>query len=57
MNRTPIALVGAVLLVTLQIIPPAAILEVIDPSIFVLLFGMMLIGIHMRMAGLFEWIS
>jgi Na+/H+ antiporter NhaD/arsenite permease-like protein len=57
MNRTTIALVGAVLLVALQIIPPSAALEVIDPNTLVLLFAMMLVGVHLRMAGLFDWIG
>src|SRR5205823_7805811 len=57
MNRASIALVGAVALVALQIISPAAALKAIDPNTLVLLFAMMVVSAHLRLAGFFDWLS
>ena len=57
MNRATIALVAAVLLVVLRIISPSAALRAIDPSTLLLLFAMMIISVHLRMAGFFNWLS
>lgn len=57
MNRATIALVAAVLLVVLRIISPSAALGAIDPSTLLLLFAMMIISVHLRMAGFFNWLS
>jgi Na+/H+ antiporter NhaD/arsenite permease-like protein len=57
MNRATIALVGAVLLVALQVIPLAAAINAIDPGTLLLLFAMMIISAHLRIAGFFSWIG
>jgi Na+/H+ antiporter NhaD/arsenite permease-like protein len=57
MNRATIALVGAVALVALQVIAPAAALAAIDPNTLLLLFAMMIISVHLRLAGFFSWIG
>ena len=57
MNRATIALVGAVALVALQIIMPAAALAAIDPNTLLLLFAMLIISVHLRLAGFFSWIG
>lgn len=55
MNRATITLVGAVLLVALGVIPPSVALNSIDPATLLLLFAMMIINTHLRLAGLFGW--
>jgi Na+/H+ antiporter NhaD/arsenite permease-like protein len=57
MNRSTITLVGAVLLVALQVIPITNAIKAIDPSTLLLLFAMMIISTHLRMAGFFNWIG
>ena len=57
MNRATIALVAAVLLVTLRIITPSAALGTIDSGTLVLLFAMMVISAHLEIAGFFTWIG
>jgi Na+/H+ antiporter NhaD/arsenite permease-like protein len=57
MNRATIALVGAVVLVALQVISPSAALAAIDPNTLLLLFAMMIVSAHLRLAGFFNWIG
>lgn len=57
MNRATIALVGAVVLVALQVISPSAALAAIDPNTLLLLFAMMIVSVHLRLAGFFSWIG
>ena len=57
MNRTTIALTAAVLMVALQIITPSEALKAIDPGTLLLLFAMMVINVHLEMAGFFNWIG
>jgi Na+/H+ antiporter NhaD/arsenite permease-like protein len=57
MNRTTIALAAAVLLVALGIISPSTALGSIDPGTLLLLFAMMVISAHLRLAGFFTWAS
>jgi Na+/H+ antiporter NhaD/arsenite permease-like protein len=57
MNRATIAMVAAVLLVTLGIISPAAAFKAIDADTLLLLFAMMVIGAHLRLAGFFDWLT
>jgi Na+/H+ antiporter NhaD/arsenite permease-like protein len=57
MNRATIALVAAVLLVILQIITPSAALKAIDPGTLLLLFSMMIISAHLKIAGFFSWVG
>ena len=57
MNRATIAMVAAVLLVTLGIITPSAAFKAIDPYTLLLLFAMMVIGIHLRLAGFFDLLT
>jgi Na+/H+ antiporter NhaD/arsenite permease-like protein len=53
MNRTTIALVGAVALVAPQIIPLSAALAAIDPNTLLLLFAMRIISPNFRLDGFF----
>lgn len=57
MNRATIALVGAVLLIALNVISPSAALAAIDPNTLLLLFAMMIVSAHLRLAGFFDWIG
>jgi Na+/H+ antiporter NhaD/arsenite permease-like protein len=57
MNRATIALVAAVLLVALGLIPASAARQAIDPNTLLLLFAMMVIAAHLRMAGFFGWLT
>ena len=57
MNRATIALVAAVLLVTLGLISAADALQAIDSNTLLLLFAMMVIAAHLRMAGFFGWLT
>jgi Na+/H+ antiporter NhaD/arsenite permease-like protein len=57
MNRATIALVGAVALVALQLISPSAALAAIDPNTLLLLFAMMIVSVHLQLAGFFSWIG
>jgi Na+/H+ antiporter NhaD/arsenite permease-like protein len=57
MNRASIAFVGAVLLVALQVLPASAALNAIDPGTLLLVFAMMVISAHLRLAGFFGWIG
>lgn len=57
MNRATIALVGAVLLIALNVISPSAALAAIDPNTLLLLFAMMIVSAHLRLAGFFGWIG
>jgi Na+/H+ antiporter NhaD/arsenite permease-like protein len=57
MNRATITLVAAVLLVVLGMISPSAALRAIDPNTLLLLFAMMVIAAHLRLAGFFGWLT
>jgi len=57
MNRATIALVGAVAIVAFQIMTPATAMQAVDPNTLVLLFAMMVISAHLRLAGFFDWVS
>jgi len=57
MNRASIALVGAVGLVALRVMTPSAALGAIDPNTLLLLFAMMVISAHLRLAGFFNWVG
>jgi Na+/H+ antiporter NhaD/arsenite permease-like protein len=57
MNRATITLVGAVLLVALGVMTPNAALHSIDPNTLLLLFAMLVISAHLRLAGFFSWIG
>src|SRR4051812_14349337 len=57
MNRATIALVGAVAIVAFQIMSPAAAMQAVDPNTLVLLFAMMVVSAHLRLAGFFDWVS
>jgi Na+/H+ antiporter NhaD/arsenite permease-like protein len=57
MNRATIAFVGAVALVVAGILPLNAALESLDVNTLLLLFAMMVINVHMRLAGFFDWVS
>ncbi len=57
MNRATIALVGAVALVVLGVLPLDTALQSLDVSTLLLLFAMMIVNVHLRLAGFFDWIS
>ncbi len=57
MNRATIALVAAVLLVALGLISSSSAWHAIDPSTLLLLFAMMVIAAHLRLAGFFSWLT
>ena len=57
MNRATIALVGAVALVALQVIPLSAALTAIDANTLLLLFAMMIISAHLRLGGFFSGVG
>ncbi len=57
MNRATIAFVGAVALVAMDILPLNAALQSLDVDTLLLLFAMMVINVHMRLAGFFDWVS
>jgi Na+/H+ antiporter NhaD/arsenite permease-like protein len=54
-DRAGAAIIGAVLMVAIGIVLPQNALRFIDFSTIVLLFSMMLIVGHLRLAGFFEW--
>ncbi|MBF0184413.1 MAG: anion transporter [Magnetococcales bacterium] len=57
MNRATIAVAGATLLILSGAISYAEALQAVDLHTLVLLFGMMVINIHLRMAGFFSWVA
>ncbi len=57
MNRATIALVGAVAMVAFNIMTPATAMQAVDPNTLVLLFAMMVVSAHLRLAGFFDWVS
>src|ERR1044072_9590692 len=54
-DRPGAAIIGAVLMFAFGIVLPQNALRFIDFSTIVLLFSMMLIVGHLRLAGFFEW--
>ncbi len=54
-DRTGAAIIGAVAMVAIGVVPPDATLHFIDFRTIVLLFSMMLIVGTLRLAGFFEW--
>lgn len=57
MNRATIALVGAVALIVLGIIPFDVAGQSIDVDTLLLLFAMMVVNVHLRLAGFFDFVS
>ncbi|WP_130470674.1 anion transporter [Candidatus Magnetaquicoccus inordinatus] len=57
MNRATICLAGATLLVLSGAIPYHEALQAIDLHTLTLLLAMMIINIHLRMAGFFSWVA
>ncbi len=57
MNRATVALVGAVALVALGLLPAGVALGSLDPNTLLLLFGMMVINAHLELAGFFQRIG
>lgn len=55
MNRATIALVGAVALIILGIMPLDAALQALDADTLLLLLAMMIVNAHLAMAGFFDW--
>jgi Na+/H+ antiporter NhaD/arsenite permease-like protein len=56
-DRPGAAIIGAVLMVAFGIVGPREALASIDFPTVVLLFSMMLIAAHVRIAGFFDWIT
>ncbi len=54
MNRSGIALVGGTAVVVTGLLSPSEVLEAIDFSTLVLLFGMMVVVGYLRLSGIFE---
>jgi len=57
MNRATIALVGAVALIALGLMPLEVALASLDANTLLLLFAMMIVNAHLRLAGFFQWVS
>ncbi|MBI5877606.1 MAG: anion transporter [Chloroflexi bacterium] len=57
MNRATIALVGAVVLVAAGGIGAPQAFAALDGNTLVLLFAMMVLNVHLRLAGFFNWIA
>lgn len=56
-DRTGMAIIGAVLMVAFRIVPAAEPLRFIDFRTLVLLFSMMLVVGYLHLTGFFEWIT
>ena len=56
-DRPGAAIIGAVLMVSVRVISPAAALGAVDFATIVLLFSMMVIVANLRLAGFFDWIT
>ena len=56
-DRTAMAVIGAVLMFVLRVLRPAQAIASIDFATLVLLFSMMLIVASLHLAGFFQWIS
>ncbi len=54
LDRTGIALLGAIVLITAGIVPPGRFLDAIDVSTIVLLFGLMVLSAQFRLAGAYS---
>lgn len=57
MNRATIALVGAVAIVALGVMPLDVALDALDANTLILLFAMMIVNAHLRLAGFFDWVG
>jgi di/tricarboxylate transporter len=57
MNRGTIALVGAVALIALGVLPLDVALASLDANTLLLLFAMMIVNVHLRLAGFFQWVA
>lgn len=55
LDRTGAAVVGAAFMVALQVITPEQAYRLVDMGTLVLLFGMMVIVGHLKLAGFFRW--
>src|SRR5262245_28174797 len=55
LDRTGAAVVGAAFMVALRVITPEQAYHAVDLATLVLLFGMMIIVGHLRLAGFFRW--
>lgn len=57
MNRATIALVGAVALIATGLLPLDVALASLDASTLLLLFAMMIVNVHLELAGFFQWVG
>ena len=55
LDRTGAAVVGAAFLVAFQVVTPEQAYRLVDMGTLVLLFGMMVLVGHLRLAGFFRW--
>jgi Na+/H+ antiporter NhaD/arsenite permease-like protein len=55
LDRTGAAVVGAAFMVALRVVTPEQAFHMVDLGTLVLLFGMMIVVAHLRLAGFFRW--
>jgi Na+/H+ antiporter NhaD/arsenite permease-like protein len=55
LDRTGAAVVGAAFMVALRVVTPDEAYRLVDMGTLVLLFGMMVLVAHLRLAGFFRW--
>ncbi|HET8643991.1 MAG TPA: SLC13 family permease, partial [Vicinamibacteria bacterium] len=55
LDRTGAAVVGAAFMVALHVVTPEEAYRLVDMGTLVLLFGMMVLVGHLRLAGFFRW--
>jgi Na+/H+ antiporter NhaD/arsenite permease-like protein len=56
-DRPGMAIIGAVLMVAIRVVPASEALRFIDFGTLVLLFSMMLVVGYLRLTGFFEWVA
>ncbi len=56
-DRTGMAIIGAIFMVAFRIVPTADALRFIDFGTLVLLFSMMLVVAYLHLAGFFDWVT
>ncbi|HEV7500984.1 MAG TPA: SLC13 family permease, partial [Vicinamibacteria bacterium] len=55
LDRTGAAIVGAALMLAFRVVSPEEAYRMVDLGTLVLLFGMMIVVAHLRLAGFFRW--
>lgn len=57
LDRTGIALLGALALIALEILSPEQAWEAVDVSTIALLFGLMVVSAQLRLGGFYTWVT